>query len=132
MIAFILLKGKEFAIPDGVSTAVIGLFFGLVCGLFYYQRYHRNYYWVLSLAGGLMFTYLSHVLFLRQVSVDDASSLRMTLASFAFPFLMTLALNHALSLMKGHKHRKHAKQKTHSSFFDTADPGGILRAEGKK
>lgn len=132
MIAYILLRGKEFAIPDSVSTAVIGLFFGLVCGLFFYQRYHRNYFWIISLAGGLIFTYGFHLFFVWQIGMDDTSSLTITLASFVIPFILTLALNYLLSLMKSRKRKKHSKQKIYSSIFDTAvDPSGILRAEGK-
>ncbi len=82
--------------------------------------------------GGLIFTYVFHDLFLRGINADDGGSLVMTLASFVLPFLLTLGLNYALSMMKIHKRKKHGKQKVYSSFFDTVDAGGILRADVKK
>src|ERR1035437_1571474 len=100
MLGYILLKGKDFSVPDGVSTAIIGLFFGLVCGLFYYQKYYRPYYWAFSLGGGFVFTYISHVLFVRAMGADDDIAIRMTLASFVLPFILTLLLNYGLSLMR--------------------------------
>src|SRR5438105_5066656 len=106
MFGYILLHGKDFSIPDGLSTAIIGLFFGLVCGLFYYQRYYRNYFWAISLAGGLLFTYLFHILLTRQANSDDTSSLELTLASFIIPFLLTLGLNHLMSVMKSVKRKR--------------------------
>ena len=131
MLGYILLRGKDFSLPDGVSTAIIGLFFGLVCGLFYYQRYYRPYYWSFSLAGGFAFTFLCHEIFLRNVTSDDGRALQMTLVSFALPFLLTLALNHTMSLMKSRKRRQHSNRKTHSSFFDTTNAGEILVANAQ-
>ena len=129
MIGFILLRGKDFAIPDGVSTGIIGLFFGLVCGLFFYQRYYRSYYWFISLIGGLSLTYLFNALLLSGVSADEARALRLTIASFVIPFALTLALNYGLSRVKRRKRTKHNKRKMHSDFFNGVNGNEILKTE---
>ena len=131
MIGFILLKGS-LAIPDGMSTAIIGLFFGMICGLFYYQHYYKTYFWFISLGGGLILTFISQFFFMRQHPSDDASSLRLTVAEFAIPFVLTLLLNHGLYLIKITKRKKRRRQRpeshsrtANSRFFDS--PDGIDR-----
>jgi hypothetical protein len=128
MTAFILLKGKDLAIPDGASTAIIGLFFGLICGLFYYQHYYKTYFWFISLGGGLALTYISQFFFVRLITDDDASALRLTIAEFIVPFVFTLILNHGLYLIKKNKRkkRKHQRNEGHTRalntrFFDSPD-----------
>ena len=124
MLGYILLRGKEFSVPDGVSTAIVGLFFGLICGLFYYQHYYKPYYWAFSLGGGLVLTYISYWVFSRWVVAgDDGSSLQLTVVSIVLPFLLTLGLNHGLYLIKHRKRKRRLKRKKHSSFFDTVNPG---------
>ena len=132
MLGLILLRGKEFTIPDDASTAIIGLFFGLVCGLFYYQHYYKQYYWAISLGGGLVLTYVSHWIFSRSVSAsDDASSLPYTLVSVILPFLLTLALNHGLYLFKRHKRKRRQKRKPYSNFFDTIEGDQVPKVSGQ-
>jgi hypothetical protein len=126
MIGFVLLRGKEFSIPDGVSTAIIGLFFGLVCGLFYYQHYYKPWFWVISLAGGLILTDISNWVFMHNGLADDDSAIRLTIASFAIPFVLTLALNHGLYLIKIKKRKTRSRRKLHSHFFDTVNPAEAL------
>jgi hypothetical protein len=136
MIGFILLKGKDFAIPDGISLGIIGLFFGLIAGLFYYQHYLKTWFWAFSLAGGAMFTYLFHRLLLRgegsmtdHPQGDDSISLVLTVASFIVPFVFTLALNHGLYLLKRRKRQQRSRRKRHSNFFDTVNPADALKQE---
>jgi NhaP-type Na+/H+ or K+/H+ antiporter len=126
MLAYLLLRGKEFSVPDDVSTAIIGLFFGLLCGLFYYEHYYRQYYWAFSLGGGLILTYVSHWIFSRGLHSDnDTASIESTLLSFAVPFVLTLALNHGLYLVKRNKRKRRLKRKEHSRFFDTVDANSV-------
>ncbi|HWF44728.1 MAG TPA: hypothetical protein VG537_08800 [Candidatus Kapabacteria bacterium] len=132
MFAYLLLRGKEFSLPDGISTAIIGLFFGLLCGLFYYEHYYKSYYWAFSLAGGLILTYLSHWIFSRSLASDnDTASIESTLLSFALPFLLTLGLNHGLYLIKRNKRKRRLKRKEHSRFFDTVDANSVHGAPSK-
>ena len=122
MIAIILLRvGQDFSIPDGVSAAIIGLFFGLICGLFYYQQYYKPYFWAFSLGGGLLLTILSNAAFAQMRAEDNALGLGTTIASFAIPFILTLALNHGLYLVKQNKRRKRKVLRGHAQFFDTVD-----------
>jgi hypothetical protein len=116
MIAYILLRGKDFSLPDDVSTAIVGIFFGLVCGLFYYQHYYRNYYWWFSLGGGLILTYLSQKVLDKPGTESDPAR---TVASFVVPFVLTLLLNQALYFVKHSKRKKRRHKKTHSDFFST-------------
>jgi hypothetical protein len=120
MIGYILLRGKDFTLPDEVSTAIVGIFFGLVCGLFYYQHYYRNYFWWISIAGGLVLTFISQKLLDRP---GTETSVLGTIASFVVPFLLTLALNHALYYVKRSKRKKHRRQKKHSDFFRAINYG---------
>jgi O-antigen/teichoic acid export membrane protein len=128
MIAFLLLRGKEFSLPDDVSAAIIGLFFGLICGLFYYQHYQKPYFWAFSLAGGLVFTLLSHAIFLKEFTVDDASGIQLTIASFAIPFALTLALNHGLYYLKRNKRKRRPRRRETDSFFEMPASSDALRA----
>ena len=129
MIAFVLLRGKDFSIPDGVSTAIVGLFFGLVAGLFYYQHYYKPWFWVFSLVGGLVLTDLSNWFFMHYITTDDDSAVRLTIASFAIPFVLTLVLNHGLYLIKQKKRKSRSRRKHHSHFFDTVDPSEALHGQ---
>ena len=131
---FILLKGKELAVPDGVSTAIIGLFFGLICGLFYYQHYYKNYFWFISLGGGLILTYISQYVFMHRFTADDVNSLRLTIIGFAFPFFLTLLLNHGLYMIKKSKRKRRRRQRNeghtraqNTRFFDSPDLGENAR-----
>lgn len=122
MIAIILLRvGKDFSIPDGVSAAIIGLFFGLVCGLFYYQHYYKPYFWAFSLLGGLLLTIISNAVFARFRAEDDVLGLGMTIASFAIPFVLTLVLNHGMYLMKRRKRKRRKIRREHPQFFHTLE-----------
>ena len=120
MIAFILLvPGKAFSLPDDVSAAIIGLFFGLVCGLFYYQHYYKPYFWGFSLLGGVVLTILSHSFFLKRSSSDDLGAILLTIASFGIPFILTMLLNQGLYYIKKSKRQKRSKQRRPARFFDT-------------
>ena len=118
MFAFILLTGKEFSLPDGASAAIIGLFFGLICGLFYYQHYAKPYFWAFSLGGGLILTLITNTLFSRLRADDNFIGIGSTIASFAIPFLLTLALNHGLHLIK---RKTHVKRKAHRKIAPQND-----------
>src|SRR5579871_2797710 len=100
MLAFILLRGKDFSIPEPVSVIVVGLFFGLIAGLFYYQHYLKTWFWILSLVGGVSFTFIFHQIFLHAVIDDDTVSIERTVAAFAIPLALTLLLNHGLYILK--------------------------------
>jgi hypothetical protein len=129
VIAFILLApGKAFSLPDDVSAAIIGLFFGLVCGLFYYQHYYKPYFWGFSLVGGVFLTVVSHSFFLKKSSTDDLSAILLTIASFGIPFLLTMALNQGLYYFKKSKRKKRSKQRRPARFFDTADADAAVRS----
>ncbi|MFI5201000.1 MAG: hypothetical protein ACHQNE_01255 [Candidatus Kapaibacterium sp.] len=123
MIAFILLRiGQQFSIPDGASAAIIGLFFGLICGLFYYQHYLKPWFWAFSLGGGLILTIISNAAFAKLRNADDTAGIGFTIASFAIPFLLTLALNHGLHLLKRRKRRKRkVVRHEHPQFFNALD-----------
>ncbi|HET6401751.1 MAG TPA: hypothetical protein VFH95_10165 [Candidatus Kapabacteria bacterium] len=126
MIAFILLRGRQFSLPDSVSAAIIGLFFGLICGLFYYQHYLKPWFWVFSLGGGLILTIISNAAFARLRAEDNALGLGTTIASFAIPFVLTLALNHGLHLIKRKKRTKRKVLREHAQFFDMVEDGEPL------
>lgn len=129
MIAYLLLKGKEFSLPDGVSTAIIGLFFGLLCGLFYYQHYQKSYYWGISLGGGLVLTLLFHSVFLGRFTVDDTSAIWLTIASFAVPFVLTLALNYGLYSIKHSKRKRKLRRREDTHFFDLTETSKVLQSD---
>jgi|GEM_PF-2534277 hypothetical protein len=132
MLAFIFLRvGKEFSMPDGVSAAIIGLFFGLICGLFYYQHYYKPYFWSFSLGGGLLLTILSNAIFAHLRTEDDAVGLGTTIASFAIPFLLTLALNHWLHLVKRSKRKRRKFRTEHTKFFDMAGTSEIVQSNSE-
>ena len=128
MIAFIFLSpGKEFSLPEDVSAAIIGLFFGLIGGLFYYQHYYKPYFWVFSLAGGVFLTVISHSFFLKKFTTDDVSAIWLTIASFGIPFILTMALNQGLYYIKQNRRKKRSKLRRPARFFDTTDAEAVVR-----
>jgi hypothetical protein len=127
VLTFILLRGKDFAIPEGAAVAIIGLFFGLVAGLFYYQHYVKTWYWGISLAGGIVLATVFNMIFARISTNDDTAAIEQTIASFAIPLALTLLLNHGLYLLKRRKRKQHRNRKRHSKFFDSVSAGEALR-----
>jgi hypothetical protein len=128
MIAFILLKAMAVSLPDDVSSAIIGLFFGLICGLFYYQHYYKPYFWVFSLLGGLFFTMASHALFLRRFNVNETASIWLVIASFLVPFALTLALNQGLYRIKHNRRKRRMKLRRPTHFFEAIEPADSVQA----
>src|ERR1051325_4602305 len=127
MFAYILLRGKDFAIPEPAAVAIIGLFFGLVAGLFYYQHYVKTWFWAISLAGGIVRARISNMIFARIPTTDDTAAIEQTIASFAIPLALTILLNHGLYLLKRRKRKQHRQRKRHSKFFDSVSPAEALR-----
>ena len=127
MFTFILLRGKDFAIPEPAAVAIIGLFFGLVSGLFYYQHYLKSWFWAISLAGGIALASVFHMIFARMPTSDDTAAIEQTIASFAIPLALTLLLNHGLYLMKLRKRKQRENRKRHSKFFDSVKATDALR-----
>jgi O-antigen/teichoic acid export membrane protein len=125
--AYILLRGKDFAIPEPAAVAVIGLFFGLVAGLFYYQHYLKTWYWAISLAGGIALASIFRVIFERIPTADDTAAIEQTIASFAIPLALTILLNHGLYMLKRRKRKQREHRKRHSKFFDSVNAGEALR-----
>lgn len=131
MIAFILLRGRQFTMPDGVSAAIIGLFFGLICGLFYYQHYLKPWFWAFSLGGGLILTIVSNAAFATLRNEDDAAGIGFTIASFAIPFILTLALNHGLHLIKRSKRKRRKVYRQHDQFFKMVEDSESLSSNAE-
>ncbi len=119
MVAYLFLVGKEFSLPEDVSVAIIGVFFGLIGGLFYYQHYYKPYFWGISLVGGLLLTVLSHSFFIKKYTTNDNSNIWLTIASFGIPFILTIALNQGLYYFKQTKRKQRSKQRRPARFFDT-------------
>lgn len=107
--------------------AIIGLFFGLVAGLFYYQHYLKPWFWVFSLLGGIGLTSISTMIFARIPAADDTRAIEQTIASFAIPLALTLLLNHGFYIMKLRKRKQREQRKRHSKFFDSVDAAEALR-----
>ena len=127
MNAFILLRGKDFSIPEPAAVAIIGLFFGLVAGLFYYQHYLKTWYWGISLAGGIVLATIFNLIFARIPTSDDTAAIEQTIASFAIPLALTLLLNHGLYILKRRKRKQRLHRKRHSKFFDSVNATDALR-----
>jgi hypothetical protein len=123
MVAYLFLVGKEFSLPEDVSVAIIGLFFGLICGLFYYQHYYKPYFWGISLLGGLIMTVISRSYFLKKYTTNDFSNILLTIASFGIPFILTMLLNQGLYYIKQTKRKQRSKQRRPARFFDTTESG---------
>ncbi len=119
-LGYILLRGKDFTIPDEVATGIVGVFFGVVIALFYYQGYRRTYYWWYSIGSGFLLATMSKSI-LQAIPGIDTGSLWFVLATFVLPFLGVLAVNHYLYILKQRHSKRRKRRKQHSSFFDTAE-----------
>ena len=125
-LGYILLKGKEFTIPDEVAYGIIGTFFGIIVGLFYYQSYRRTYYWWYSIGTSFGLAMLSKAL-LPRIPGFDANSIWSVPIMFLLPFLGTLGVNQYLYFRKNQLRKKRRKRKQHSSFFDTPESTTAVR-----
>jgi prolipoprotein diacylglyceryltransferase len=127
MFTYILLRGKDFAIPEPIAVAIIGLFFGLVAGLFYYQHYLKTWFWGISLAGGVALATIFNMIFSKIPASDDSTAIAQSIAAFAIPLALTILLNHTMYLMKLRKRKQRENRKKQSKFFDSVNPTEALR-----
>lgn len=72
-------------------------------------------------------TLLFHSVFLGRFTVDDTSAIFLTIASFAVPFALTLALNYGLYYMKHRKRKLKLRRREDTHFFDLTDSNDVLQ-----
>jgi len=109
MKSFFLLRGIEFSLPPEAQGVIIGLFWGLVTGLFFYQSYRRPYFWWYSLLTGVLFATLAPRL-LSKIGRIDSGAVEFVILQVLLPGIACLFLNILLSRSsKKHKKRKQRK-----------------------
>jgi ABC-type Fe3+-siderophore transport system permease subunit len=132
-------------IPTGFLGIFIGLSFGFVIGLFYYQAYRKPYYWFYSIfssvAAASIMPFILHGLLKM-----DPSTLHAIMAQFAAAMVASVLANHLLYLLKKrHKMRlkssRHRRRYAHSMDLGSGSatirhivstgvepPGGLVHA----
>jgi len=100
----------DFAVPFEVQGIMLGLFLGLIAGLFYYQYYRRHYYWWYTVGAGM----LSAVISLKVLEVVfriEAGSVVLVVSQFVVPAIATLVVNQYLySHDRKYRHRKNVRE----------------------
>jgi uncharacterized membrane protein YfcA len=120
ILPYILLRGKEFELPETLSLAIIGLFLGIVFGLFYYHHYRKSIYWMGSMLTGMIGAIVGERV-VRSLPRADMNGIQYVLLVFILPTLACFAINHYFYVTKKRYDRRRKKQRHHhSTFFDTA------------
>jgi len=86
-------------VPNGVIGIFVGLAFGFVIGLFYYQTYRKNYYWMYSIGSGVLTAVISQLV-MKHIFKMDTSTMHATMIQFSLAFVATILMNHSLYMMK--------------------------------
>jgi len=102
-------------LPSGVIGIFVGLSLGFVVGLFYYQTYRKNYYWLYSIGSSIFAAAIAPLVMSYGLKMDP-STLHATVIQFSLAFVATILTNHVLyELKKQHtKHRKLHRSRSHS------------------
>lgn len=58
--------------PSNLQALVIGVCLGAIYGLFFYQRYRRQYYWIFTALAGIVSSIVI-VFLMRQLGIDGFS-----------------------------------------------------------
>jgi hypothetical protein len=81
--------------PTTVQAVILGLCLGAIYGLFFYQRYRTQYFWLLSVVTGVVSAILMNV-FIRQLNVWDDQFMLAAFLQLALPSMSVIAVNRGL------------------------------------
>jgi uncharacterized PurR-regulated membrane protein YhhQ (DUF165 family) len=85
--------------PTTLQAVILGLCLGAIYGLFFYQRYRRQYFWILSAAAGILSSALAN-LGMKSLGMWDNYFMLAALCQIALPSLGIVWLNRLLSKQK--------------------------------
>jgi hypothetical protein len=101
----------DISLPPEAQGVIIGLFWGLVIGLFFYQNYRKSYYWWYSLFTGVLFATLAPRI-LSKIRRIDAASVEFVMLQILLPGVACLLLNIYMNLRgKKIQKKKHARRR---------------------
>lgn len=92
--------------PSTIQAVILGLCLGAIYGLFFYQRYRSQYFWLLSVATGVVSAILVNLL-IRQLSIWDDQFMVAALLQLSLPSASVIAVNRGL-LKQSRKRRRSA------------------------
>lgn len=103
--------------PTTTQAIMIGACLGAIYGLFYYQQYRRQFYWVASLAAGIISSVLA-IQFIRLAGMDGFS-LEGAALQLLIPSLATIGLNRMIAKKKRTKRPRRSGPEMISQGFTT-------------
>ncbi len=95
-----MLARQSLAIdlPPGFLGVFIGIAFGFVIGLFYYQTYRKPYFWLYSISSSIAAAEIAPLI-IRFVLHVDVTSLNGTIIQFGSALVAAILANHMIFRM---------------------------------
>jgi uncharacterized membrane protein YeaQ/YmgE (transglycosylase-associated protein family) len=100
--------------PSSLQAVILGLCLGAIYGLFFYQRYRSQYFWLLSIASGVASGLIMNFV-IRQLGIWDNQFMLAAALQLVLPSIAIIAVNRLLS-----------KQNRKRRRVSTEDPQGIV------
>ncbi|HET6511623.1 MAG TPA: hypothetical protein VFH43_05490 [Candidatus Kapabacteria bacterium] len=91
-----------------MQAIVLGVCLGAIYGLFFYQRYRSQYFWVFSIASGVASGLLMNLL-IRQLGLWDDQFMLAAGLQLGLPSIAILFVNRALA-KKSRKRRRNSSE----------------------
>ena len=91
-----------------MQAVVLGVCLGAIYGLFFYQRYRSQYFWVVSIASGVASGLLMNLL-IRQLGLWDDQFMLAAGLQLVLPTIGILLVNRALA-KQSRKRRRSSKE----------------------
>ncbi len=100
--------------PSSLQAVILGLCLGAIYGLFFYQRYRSQYFWLLSIASGVVSGILMNLV-VRWLGIWDDQFMVAAALQLVLPSIAIIAINRTLV--------KQSRKRRRSS---TAENEGLL------
>lgn len=85
--------------PSTLQAIILGLCLGAIYGLFFYQRYRRQYFWILSAGAGILSGVVANIA-IKSLGIWDSYFMLAAMCQIAFPSLVIIWTNRMLSKQK--------------------------------
>ena len=95
--------------PTTVQAVVLGLCLGAIYGLFFYQRYRSQFFWIVSGASGIVSGILMNLL-TRGLGIWDDQFMLAAMMQITLPSVAIIAVNRLLLKQTSRKRRTSSAQ----------------------
>jgi hypothetical protein len=99
-----------------MQAVILGLCLGSIYGLFFYQRYRSQFFWLISVASGVAGGILMNVL-VRQLGIWDDQFMLAAALQLVIPSIGVIAVNR--TLIKASRKRRRTSKEDLEGFLPT-------------